>query len=153
MALSVPLGLFAGCSREAQYYAEGSKRFEGSVQRSLGAVDAAWSPVEDGEWTYWFPNGERRESGRYENGRRTGLWTQWYPHGQRRSQGARAWNGEARAALREGPWTFWYASGEIESRGVYRAGQREGQWEFTHDDGGLDGDKTGQYHDDRRIDG
>lgn len=134
----------AGCSRRALYYEDGTKRSDGRV---------AWtSGREEGSWSYWFQNGERRESGAFRDGHRTGSWTQWYPNGQRRARGDRAWNAETGASEREGPWTFWHENGEIRARGVYRAGKREGHWEFALDDGTLDGDQVGEYHDDRKID-
>ena len=137
----------SGCKPDVEYWSDGVRRAQGRVAGSSPDVLAR----ETGPWTWWYPNGDRREQGTLENGRRTGTWTQWYPNGQRRSQGLRAWDDASRASVREGVWTFWHENGERSAVGVYRAGRREGYWDFTLDDGSLDGDRTGEYHHDQRI--
>lgn len=106
-----------------------------------------------GTWRWFHPNGELRERGTYEDGHRAGVWTQWWSNGQRRSQGLRAWNPGTRTSEREGPWTFWHQNGTVAGRGVYRCGRREGHWEASIDDGSLDGDASGEFHDGERIEG
>jgi hypothetical protein len=58
---------------------------------------------------------------------------------------------ETNTSPREGPWTFWHQNGAIAARGIYRLGRREGAWEFSLDDGRLDGDRSGLYHDDEKL--
>ncbi len=135
----------AGCGRDIEYYGDGMRRADGHV-----ANDAALTR-EDGAWTWWYPSGERREQGTLDHGRRAGEWTQWYPNGQRRSRGDRAWDAAAQSSPRAGAWTFWYENGVVLGHGLYRAGRREGHWDYSLDDGTLDGDRTGEYHDDLRI--
>jgi hypothetical protein len=135
----------AGCARDAEYYPGGLRRADGDI----GSDDAATR--EDGTWTWWYPNGERRESGTLDHGRRVGEWTQWYPNAQRRSQGMRMFDPAAHASPREGSWTFWYENGVVLGRGLFHAGRREGHWDYSLDDGTLDGDRTGEYHDDLRL--
>lgn len=140
------VGLGVACSRGVErYYADG-------VCRAAGRE--AWiSRAETGEWTYWYPSGEPRESGRLSEGTRIGTWTQWWPNGQLRSRGERRFDARARGSVRVGPWTTWHANGVRESAGAYARGEREGHWDFTLDDGSLDGDRTGEYHRDAKIDG
>jgi antitoxin component YwqK of YwqJK toxin-antitoxin module len=78
-------------------------------------------------------------------------WTQWYPNAQRRSRGRRAWDEASHSSPREGTWTFWYENGVVLGQGLYHAGRREGHWDYSLDDGTLDGDRTGEYHDDLRL--
>jgi antitoxin component YwqK of YwqJK toxin-antitoxin module len=137
--------VLAGCGADVELYAEGVRRADGHVASSSAAGR------EDGAWTWWFPNGERREQGTLDHGRRIGEWTQWYPNGQRRSRGSRLWNDPAHASLREGLWTFWYENGVVQGYGLYHAGMREGHWDYSLDDGSLDGDRTGEYHEDERL--
>ncbi len=107
--------------------------------------------LEQGEWRWFYPNGELRERGAYRDGRRVGTWTQWWSNGQRRSEGERVWLEGARASVREGPWRFWHPSGPLSTSGVYRAGRREGHWEASIDDGSFDGDRTGEYFRDALV--
>lgn len=133
-----------GCTHKKLYYPDGLKRSEG---------DRSWfGNVEVGLWTYWYPNGELREQGRYDNGRRAGIWTQWFPNGQKRSQGERRHDDATLGSEREGAWTHWHENGEKQSSGVYRAGKAEGHWDHGLDNGGVDGDRTGEYHDNLKID-
>jgi antitoxin component YwqK of YwqJK toxin-antitoxin module len=143
ISLVLVLAAFSSCGTRSQYYKNGVKRCEGN---------ASWSGKPDGVWTYWYPNGERAESGTYRDGLRVDTWTTWYPNGQKRAEGARAPDATEESSPREGLWTEWYENGERAARGVYRAGKRAGHWDVSHDDGGLDGDRTGEYHDDARID-
>ena len=69
-----------------------------------------------------------------------------------RSRGERRYHADTSSSEREGMWTLWHANGERAAVGAYVAGKREGHWDFTHADGGLDGDRTGEYHGDVRID-
>lgn len=140
------LAIAAACTRDATLYGEdGLKRASGSRSIVTGR--------EEGRWRSWFPSGERREEGSFDDGRRTGVWTQWYPSGQRRERGARRWNVATHASEREGAWTFWHANGVEAARGVYVRGAREGRWEYTNHDGSLDGDRSGEYHADVKLDG
>jgi antitoxin component YwqK of YwqJK toxin-antitoxin module len=141
----------SGCGGDVEYWPDGVRRAQGRIAFHTEGRAEARVERETGPWTWWFQNGERREAGTLEHGRRTGTWTQWYPNGQRRSQGLRVWDEESRASVREGVWTFWHENGERSAAGVYETGRREGHWDYTLDDGSLDGDRTGEYHDDQRI--
>ncbi len=37
--------------------------------------------MRDGEWTYWYENGQIRLNGNYKNGQKDSLWTYWYDNG------------------------------------------------------------------------
>jgi antitoxin component YwqK of YwqJK toxin-antitoxin module len=132
------------CRPKTLTYADGSPRAEGCV---------SWiDRREVGFWTFLYPNGALREQGRYEDGHRTGVWEQWFANGARRSYGERRYNRATRGSEREGMWTLWHANGQRAAAGTYRAGKREGHWDYSHPDGGLDGDRTGEYHDDVKLD-
>jgi antitoxin component YwqK of YwqJK toxin-antitoxin module len=120
------------------------------VERSVGRRSPT-TRAEEGFWTYWYPNGALREQGRYIGGRRVGEWEQFHANGVRWARGCRAWNPATGACERVGLWTFWYSNGQREARGVFVAGRREGHWEYAHRDGSLDGDRSGEYHDDVRF--
>lgn len=138
------LGGLSACAPRTITYPDGTARAEGHQswfdQRKVGF------------WTFSYPNGALREQGRYEGGHRTGTWEQWFPNGERRSRGARRYHPETGASEREGMWTLWHDNGQRSAAGAYRAGKREGHWDFSHPDGGLDGDRTGEYHKDVKLD-
>jgi antitoxin component YwqK of YwqJK toxin-antitoxin module len=148
-SLPLVLGLclqsfLSSCGPKTIVYPDGTPRAQG--HRSW------FDEREVGFWTFTYPNGALREQGRYEDGHRVGVWEQWFPNGERRSRGARRYDPKTTAAEREGMWTLWHDNGQCSAVGVYRGGKREGHWDFSHPDGGLDGDRTGEYHDDVRID-
>ncbi len=138
------LASLAGCTREVRVAGvTDSVRIEGS--------DSRWTGEDTGTWTWSFPDGTQRERGTLADGRRVGTWSQWWSNGERRSEGRRDYDERTRTSPREGPWTFWHPNGAVAARGIYRHGKREGTWEYSLDDGRLDGDQTGLYHDDLKI--
>ena len=151
-ALALVSLALAACGPEMEFYADGARRAEGRVAFSKSAHARVDGEREVGPWLWWYPNGERREAGTVENGKRVGEWTQWYPNGQRRSRGVRVYDARTHASPRDGVWTFWHENGSILARGVYTLGQREGHWDYSREDGSLDAEKTGEYHDDQRLD-
>ncbi len=138
LALAAAVCLLAGCGRRVtRYYPNGVKQCEGRT---------AWnSPVEQGTWIYWYDNGQVRERGAYDRGRRRGLWTQWYPNGQKRAEGLRAHDTDTGGALREGPWTFWWPEGQLRARGEFTGGRRQGEWRLWHPEGSYDVERSGTY--------
>jgi antitoxin component YwqK of YwqJK toxin-antitoxin module len=134
----------SACARQSLHYSDGTLRAEGRI---------SWPDRrEQGYWSYCYPNGAVREQGRFEDGHRVGVWEQWFPNGALRTRGLRRYHPEIGSSEREGLWRQWHENGMIAATGSYRAGKREGHWDFTHPDGGLDGDRTGEYHEDVKID-
>lgn len=144
--LTPPLVLLlacAGCGSSGDtYFARGS-------QRSAGAY--AFDGTEDGAWSYRYPDGQLRERGSWDQGKRVGTWTQWYPSGQRHSTGERRWDAAFRGSPREGPWTFWYANGELRARGSFTDGRAAGEWRWWNHLGELDARRSGVYVDGERV--
>jgi antitoxin component YwqK of YwqJK toxin-antitoxin module len=145
LVLAVGLqGLVAGCGPKTLVHPDGTPRAEGP--------QSWFDHREVGFWTFTYPNGALREQGRYADGHRVGVWEQWFPNGERRSRGERRYHPRTTASEREGMWILWHENGQRSASGTYRAGKREGHWDFSHPDGGLDGDRTGEYHDDVKLD-
>lgn len=143
-ALCLLLSGLAACQRaEVRHWPTGAPRSEGRRARLSG--------LEEGLWTYYYPNGQRREEGRYEAGRRVGRWREWHSNGAPRAEGERHWLASSGASPRDGLWVLWYEEGSTEGRGVYRAGLREGHWDYFRHDGSLDHERTGEYHDDQLL--
>jgi len=125
----------AACGRSAEAtWPTGILRYEG--QGRVGD--------EDGEWVYYYADGQIRERGRWESGRRAGRWTQWWPNGQRASEGERVYRSPTHASEREGAWVFWHTNGQQRAAGSYREGLREGPWSFWKEDGAVD-EQSGAY--------
>lgn len=142
-AMFLTLALLASCAGESPtVHPNGVLREQGS-RTSDG--------LEHGPWSYRYPNGELRESGEWDHGRRTGFWTEWFRNGQRKSHGERVWNPESGASERQGPWTTWAQNGVKQSRGAYRKGLREGPWRFWSDKGALDEKRSGIFAEGVRV--
>jgi hypothetical protein len=136
--------LAAACAPKTIDYPGGTLRAEGRL---------SWlTHRETGYWTFNYPNGALRERGGYEDGHRVGVWEQWFPNGMPRTRGERRYDPSRRSSPREGLWTLWHENGRVMAVGPYRAGKREGHWDYSHPDGGLDGDRSGEYLDDVKID-
>ncbi len=75
-----------------------------------------------GEFRTWYPNGEPREEGRWEQGLPVSVRTRWHATGHMAEQGAFV------DGLREGPWPSWYEDGQCEWTGVWQGGARHGTW-------------------------
>ena len=123
---------------------------DNGVLQSEGRVGARGH--ETGVWTYWYPEGELRERGTWDAGRREGTWTQWYPTGQRHSTGERRWDAESGAAPREGLWRFWYSNGQTRAVGNYERGEPVGAWTWWNHLGEVDHDRSGIYEHGARRD-
>ena len=136
--------VLAGCQRRVE------RTWPTGRQRSAGHVSLL-TGREEGLWTYWFPDGHLREQGRYEDGVRVGRWKQWHANGAPRSEGERRFDRARRASPRTGFWRFWYENGKLEGCGTCVDGLREGRWEYFLEEGGLDGDRSGEYYHDELL--
>ena len=57
--------------KEETFHFIGSKSMVGTYKDGM----------RDGEWAYWFENGQIRMRGNYKSGQRDSLWTHWYDNG------------------------------------------------------------------------
>jgi antitoxin component YwqK of YwqJK toxin-antitoxin module len=73
----------------------------------------------DGEYEA-FAGQNPKAKGRYEDGLEEGPWTYWYPEGTRREEG------RFQAGQREGPWRFWRQDGTLESEQSFHGGALHG---------------------------
>jgi len=82
--------------------------------------------VENGKWTEWYENGQKKEEAEYLNGKQNGKWTGWYENGQI------GYEGEYLNGKINGKWTFWYEDGWIESEGEFLNGKRNNKWTYWY---------------------
>ncbi len=75
-----------------------------------------------GTWTFYFRSGGIEQKGRFERGRYQGLWTWYYPNGN-------TWREESYFNGREdGMFVEYDTGGNILTKGDYISGEMEGEW-------------------------
>jgi antitoxin component YwqK of YwqJK toxin-antitoxin module len=79
----------------------------------------------------YYPDGQKRIEGEYRDGKREGQWTYWFSNGNRWSEA------RYKTDLRNGKSTVWYENGRKYFEGSYRMGERTGRWRFWDEEGNL----------------
>ena len=64
----------------------------------------------NGQWTYWYEEGQLERRGMYENGKETGEWTFWYENGQLYMIGS------YQSGKSIGSWTIYWENGRVFSQ-------------------------------------
>lgn len=82
-----------------------------------------------GNWTRWWPNGNKRMEIQYRGPEVATAMSWWHENGALAEQGL------ARDAVKDGEWSSWTESGVLVERGSYARGQRTGHWRFWRADG------------------
>lgn len=127
------------------WYSPGRKRYEGyselagevtrdsfdwtSLRWSQTAVHEFDSQQRCGRWTAWYPNGQKKVQGGYQDDEAEGHFTWWYENGQKMAEG------EYQAGQKHGAWRWWHSNGHKQLEGRYQAGQAAGDWEAWAADG------------------
>ncbi len=78
-----------------------------------------------------YPNGNKKLTGTYRNGKRHGVWSSWYKDGSLKSE-LRYEKGQ-----RHGFYKTWYKNGQLRYEGQYRHGKRSGTWKYYNKEGEL----------------
>lgn len=127
------------------WYSPGRKRYEGYselagevTRESFDWTTLRWSQAvvhefdseqRCGRWTAWYPNGQKKVQGGYQDGEAEGHFTWWYENGQKMAEG------EYQAGQKHGAWRWWHSNGHKQLEGRYQAGQIAGDWEAWTADG------------------
>lgn len=78
--------------------------------------------LKSGSWNYYLSNGSLEQKGRFERGRIMGIWNWYYPNGN-------LWREESYFNGREdGLFVEYDPDGNILTKGDYIGGEREGEW-------------------------
>ncbi|MCB2197334.1 MAG: hypothetical protein KQH79_15850 [Bacteroidetes bacterium] len=77
--------------------------------------------LEDGNWTYYYQNGNKRATGSYNYGKKTRQWTYYYPNGKVQQKGSYT-NGKL-----SGIWRWYYDTGELLKEEYYIYGNLDGE--------------------------
>jgi len=102
----------------------------------------------DGEWRFFYANGQLKEKTTYKKGIKIDTTTYWYDDGQLKSQWLYSkegmtllhfWSPEGDILVEngEGEWTESYESGQILARGKVEDGKQIGLWQAWHENGQL----------------
>lgn len=78
----------------------------------------------------FYPNGEKELQGEYNSeGKREGEWIYWYSNGNKWSEGT------FKNDMSDGNFTIWFESGRKNYEAGYKEGKPHGKWTFYDDDG------------------
>ncbi|WP_417731939.1 toxin-antitoxin system YwqK family antitoxin [Rosistilla oblonga] len=111
-----------------------------SAQQTLKQRDDWWNAkpavyetsgkrLKHGGFVEYHPNGQKKSTGTYAEGRLTGEFSSWYENGQRETQGF------YQDGAPSGAWAWWHANGMRRAEGSYANGAPEGQWTSWTPDG------------------
>lgn len=133
---------------------------------SKGLIDN--KGLRQGKWYFYYPDGEKRAKGAYEDDKKEGEWTYYYLNEQIEQKGV------YKSDVEDGEWNWYYDNGQIKrqekfykgkregahieydstgkviSQGEYLNGLKEGEWfyqvgDHTEKGGYLDGQKNGEW--------
>ena len=130
-------------AKKTDYYPDRAKRAEGTVKYpklrletadnwmecSLATYSREGNPVKHGPWVSWYPNGQKKLEGNYEDDAPSGSFTQWHDNGQR-SMSAKYVDG-----IKQGLWTWWHPSGLKSIQGKYVNDQPVEKWLWWEESG------------------
>ncbi len=89
---------------------------------------------QEGDWTYWYANGQKQAAGAWVHDLQSGAWSWWYDNGKPKQSGqydpsialAKSYS----AAHRTGHWQHWYDNGQRYAEGDYVKDRQDGTWSY-----------------------
>jgi hypothetical protein len=97
----------------------------------LGVFEIQGAGAKEGEWTLYYPNGQKRLVGSYQDDRPVGRFTWWHETGQR------ALAGGYQDGAKQGAWTWWHPNGMKMSQGQFHLDSPRGMWASWDEQGNL----------------
>lgn len=88
--------------------------------------------LQHGVWTTWHENGQKKEQGTFDFGKRIGKFMAWHPNGQKASEG------NYDEGKQHGRWVWWHSNGQKQTEGHYTKGRRTGDWAWWNEAGRLE---------------
>lgn len=82
-----------------------------------------------GPFETWYPQGNRKSKGQFEEGKKTGLWKQWYPAGKIHS------TGQFLADVKDGRWYYYHRDSLLAYNELWSEGALQSVSDFTGTDG------------------
>lgn len=105
----------------------------------------------NGNWRYWYPDGQLKDSGRLADDHLVGLWKSWHPNGNLSSESffkeeltpveinaafiAHSGAPPPVSGIRTGSYTSWYMNGQKEAVGPFNENKMDGDWHWYHPNG------------------
>jgi antitoxin component YwqK of YwqJK toxin-antitoxin module len=83
----------------------------------------------EGEFNWYYSNGQKYIAGQYKNGKAEEKWTYWYKDGQVKGEG------NYERDHREGEWIFYHRNGKVVSKRQYKEGDLNGLYQEFYDNG------------------
>ena len=80
------------------------------------------SGEQEGAWTYWWKNGEKKREMSWIDGIPEGMFYSWHDNGQQAEEG------NYTDGKRYGDWTWWYKNGYKNYEVNYKANMNNGKW-------------------------
>jgi antitoxin component YwqK of YwqJK toxin-antitoxin module len=105
------------------------------------------SNLQNGNWQYWYPNGQLYYEGEFELGKKQGIWTFNYNDGKlwkkgeyindkknrlwvsQYENGNKAFEGSYKDDFENSEWSSWYENGQLKDKGTYSLGLMNAFWE------------------------
>ena len=73
---------------------------------------------EDGKWTEWHKNGQKKREGNFKDGKKDGKWTWWFESSWKKCEG------EYKDGLEVGNWIWWDENGKKIIEGGHKDGKK-----------------------------
>jgi len=142
------LVLIVGCSKEPinyetlidkdglKYHPDTKELYSGKVFTNyIGGKTNLEGSYKDGKenglWTEWYENGQKKKKETYKDGEEVGKWTYWYENGQKmKGETYRYRDGEE-----VGKWTQWYENGQKMYEVNYKDGWKDGLYTSWYKNG------------------
>jgi antitoxin component YwqK of YwqJK toxin-antitoxin module len=103
---------------------------------TLAEFSAQGEPVRHGPSTLWFDNGQIKQQGFYEHGKKSGMFSYFYENGQVAAAG------NYKDDVPHGAWTWSHGNGQKATIGEFEAGRQIGTWRWWKEDGALVSEKS-----------
>ncbi len=127
--LSVHYYLFEGQLQNGSRNGEWTFYYENGNTESQGVF---LDEKLDGVWRYWYSGAQLKRVEGWANGIRNGKWEYWHVNGQQERE--EEYNG----GLKHGTWSFWYPNGNLERKESWQGGKMHGLWTFWYPSGQIE---------------
>ena len=87
--------------------------------------------IQHGPTGTWYPNGQPKMQGQFDNGERVGVFVGWHANGQKDVAG------QFEAGKKVGAWTWWHPNGIKRIEGQYEDETPVGEWTWWDADGSV----------------
>ena len=101
--------------------------WNGAIVEKVTGKDGA--DQRHGPFVAWYPNGQKKLEGQYQDDKPVGKFVWWYDNGQK------AIEGEYVVGQQTGTWAWWHANGQKALQGAYQSGAEFGKWTWWKQDG------------------